>query len=44
MDWLCQNVEGVIPAFDQIEPFAQSMVRELGIYRDQLPAQKEVQP
>ena len=42
MDWLCQNVEGVIPAFDQIEPFAQSMVRELGLYRDQLPAQKEV--
>jgi len=42
MDWLCQNVEGIIPAFDQIEPFAQSMVRELGLYRDQLPAQKEV--
>ena len=42
MDWLCQNVEGVIPSFDEIEPFAQPMVRELGIYRDQLPAQKEV--
>ena len=42
MDWLCSNVEGIIPAFDEIEPFAQPMVRELGIYRDQLPAQKEV--
>ena len=42
MDWLCQNVEGVIPSFDEIEPFAQPMVRELGIYRDHLPAQKEV--
>ena len=43
MDWLCDNVEGVIPSFDEIEPYAQPMVRELGIYRDQLPAQKEVQ-
>ena len=42
MDWLCSNVEGVIPSFDEIEPFAQSIVRELGIYRDKLPAQKEV--
>ena len=42
MDWLCENVSGVIPAFDEIEPFAQPTVRELGIYRDQLPAQKEV--
>ena len=42
MDWLCSNVEGVIPSFNEIEPFAQPMVRELGIYRDQLPAQKEV--
>ena len=42
MDWLCQNVEGVIPSFDEIESFAQPMVRELGIYRDTLPARKEV--
>ena len=42
MDWLCQNVEGVIPSFDQIESFAQPIVRELGIYRDSLPARKEV--
>ena len=42
MDWLCNNVEGVIPAFNEIEPYAQPIVRELGIYRDQLPIQKEV--
>ena len=42
MDWLCDNVEGVIPSFDELEPYAQPMARELGIYRDQLPAQKEV--
>lgn len=42
MDWLCDNVEGVIPSFEEIEPYAQPIVRELGIYRDQLPVQKEV--
>ena len=42
MNWLCDNVEGVIPSFSDLEPYAQPMVRELGIYRDQLPAQKEV--
>lgn len=34
MNWLCENVEGSIPAFDQVLPSAQSLVRELGIYRD----------
>ena len=42
MDWLCNNVEGSIPAFDEILPFARSMVRELGIYRDQIPPETEV--
>ena len=32
---------GSIPAFDELLPWAQPMVRELGIYRDQLPAGKE---
>ena len=41
MDWLCENVVGTIPAFDELLPHAQQMVRELGIYRDQLPAVKE---
>ena len=42
MDWLCENVEGSIPPFEQVQPFAQAMVRELGVYRDQIPM--EVQP
>ena len=42
MDWLCENVEGSIPPFDQVQPFAQAMVRELGVYRDQIPMEKEV--
>lgn len=41
MDWLCENVEGQIPAFDQILPFAQDTVRELGVYRDQILMEKE---
>ncbi len=44
MNWLCENVEGSIPSFDQVQPFAQAMVRELGIYRDQIPMEKEVTP
>ena len=42
MDWLCDNVIGSIPAFEDILPMAQPMVRELGIYRDTIPPVKEV--
>ena len=41
MDWLCQNVEGTIPQFDEILPISQPMVRALGVYRDEIPAEKE---
>jgi hypothetical protein len=41
MDWLCDNVIGSIPQFDEIEPFAHSIVRQLGIYRDSIPMEKE---
>ena len=41
MDWLCENVEGSIPEYEEIEPFAQPMVRELGIHRDRIPVEKE---
>ena len=40
-DWLCENVVGSIPQFDELLPAAQSVVRELGIYRDKIPAIKE---
>lgn len=42
MDWLCNNVDGKIPTFDELLPNSQAMVRELGIYRDQIPPEKEV--
>ena len=41
MDWLCDNVLGSIPTFDEILPMSQSIVRELGIYRDTIPVVKE---
>ena len=37
MDWLCDNVAGSIPAFDELLPVSQRLVRELGLYRDQIP-------
>lgn len=41
MDWLCDNVEGYIPGFDELVPFSRPLVREQGIYRDQIPKEKE---
>ena len=41
MDWLCDNVQGSIPAFDELLPISQAMVRELGLHRDSIPEQKE---
>ena len=41
MDWLLSNVDGTIPSFEEILPYSQNMVRELGIYRDQIPPEKE---
>ena len=41
MDWLCKNVEGTIPHYEDVLPFAQPMVRELGVFRDQIPVNKE---
>jgi len=41
MDWLCENVEGRIPAYEELLPVARPTVRELGIYRDSIPVEKE---
>ncbi len=39
MDWLCENVDGQIPAFEEILPGARELVRLLGLYRDDLSTQ-----
>jgi hypothetical protein len=41
MDWLCDNVDGCIPGYDQLMPQSRELVRLLGIYRDSIPPEKE---
>ncbi len=41
MDWLCENIEGKIPEFDEIEDYAKPMVQQLGIRRERIPMDKE---
>lgn len=41
MDWLCENVEGSIPRYEEILPISRAMVRALGVYKDEIPAEKE---
>ena len=41
MDWLCDNIIGQIPPFEEILPISEKMVRELGLYRDRIPQEKE---
>ncbi len=42
MDWLCDNVIGTIPSFEEVLPASRKMVRELGIYRDKIAAETEI--
>ncbi len=41
MDWLCENVVGSIPHFEEIVSYAQPLVREQGIHKEEIPRQKE---
>ncbi len=41
MDWLCDNVEGHIPHYDEVLPMSQSVTRLLGVFRDEIPPEKE---
>ena len=41
MDWLSDTVEGGIPPFSDLLPFAQSLVRFLGVYREDIPPVKD---
>lgn len=44
MDWLCDNIIGQIPQYEEILPSSKPMVRQLGIYRDAIVAEKEDKP
>lgn len=41
MDWLCDTVDGSIPAFEELLPNARDIVRMQGIYRDSIPPEVE---
>ena len=41
MDWLCDCVDGAIPSYDQLLPISRPLVRLQGVYRDQIPPEKE---
>ncbi|MCQ2400524.1 MAG: BMP family ABC transporter substrate-binding protein [Lachnospiraceae bacterium] len=41
MDWLLDNVDGEIPGFDELLPMARNLTRILGVYRDEIPPEKE---
>ena len=36
MDWLCDNVDGGIPSYEELLPGSRELVRLLGLYREQL--------
>ena len=40
MDWLCDRVDGRLPAFDELLPVAKPTVRRLGIGRDSIPPEE----
>lgn len=42
MDWLCDNVVGTIPSYDELLPISRPTVQMLGIHREQIPNLQEV--
>ena len=41
MDWLCDCVDGGIPAFEELLPMSRNLARLQGVYRDQILPEKE---
>lgn len=41
MDWLCSNVEGRIPTYEELIPDARDTVRLIGLHREQITPEKE---
>ena len=41
MDWLCDNVIGTIPEYEELLPISKALVRELGVHRERIPPEKE---
>ncbi len=41
MDWFVENVEGRIPAYDELLPMSRGIARLQGVYRDSIPPEKQ---
>lgn len=41
MDWLCDLVDGGLPAFEELLPVARATVRRLGVDRENIPPEEE---
>lgn len=41
MDWLCDNIDGKIPSFEELTEKGQNIARVQGIYRDEIIPEKE---
>ena len=44
MDWLCDRVDGRLPAFEELLPVTRSTVRRLGVDRESIPPEEETAP
>ena len=44
MDWLCDSVDGSIPAYEELLPVSRGLVRLLGVHREQIPEQDGIRP
>ena len=44
MDWLCSNVVGSIPRYEELLPISRPTVQMLGIHREEIPNLQEVTP
>ena len=40
MDWLCDNVDGIIPSYEMLTRESRETVRALGIYKDTIPTEE----
>ena len=41
MDWLCENIDGYIPEYEEVLPYAQPMMKALGLHKERIPVEKD---
>ena len=41
MDWLCDNIDGYIPEYEEVLPYAQPMMKALGLHKERIPVEKD---